>query len=76
MIFGLIGMMRFQDIQDELLKRQLSDKPKAHKFCQSCGKKFSSIRLNSKNSDGTTNLAFCTDCYKDGQFVENELTKE
>lgn len=76
LIFGLIGMMRFQDIQDELLKRQLSDKPKAHKFCQSCGKKFSSIRLNSKNSDGTTNLAFCTDCYKDGQFVENELTKE
>jgi hypothetical protein len=76
LIFGIIGMMRFQDIQDELLKRQLSDKPKAHKFCQSCGKKFSAVRLYSKNVDGTTNLAFCSNCHKEGAFVESELTKE
>jgi len=76
LIFGLAGMMRFQHIQDELLSRQLSDKPKTYKFCQSCGKKFSSIRQNSKNSDGTVNLAFCTSCYKDGYFVEDDLTKE
>lgn len=76
LIFGLIGMMRFQDIQDELLKRQLSDKPKAHKFCQSCGRKFSAIRQNSKNSDGTINLAFCTACYVEGHFTEQELTRE
>lgn len=76
LIFGLIGMMKFQDIQDELLKRQLSDKPKTYKYCQSCGKKFSSIRHNSKNSDGTINFSFCTGCYADGHFIESDLTKE
>lgn len=73
---GLYGMMRFQEIQDQLLKRQLFDKPKTHQFCQSCGKKFSSVRLYAKYADGTPNLAFCSSCYLDGVFIESELTKE
>jgi hypothetical protein len=76
LIFGLIGMMWFQAIQDELLKRQLSDKPKIYRYCQSCGKKFSSVRPNSKNSDGSVNSAFCSSCFSDGQFMEAELTKD
>lgn len=75
LILGLIGMLWMQIIQDNLLKRQLQDKPKLYKYCQSCGKKFSSIRLVSKNADRTTNPAFCIDCFDNGIFKEPELTK-
>lgn len=75
-LFGSIGMFLIQDIQDELLKRQLREKPKYYKYCQSCGKKFSSMRHTSKNIDGTINTAFCTACFDNGIFIEPDLTQE
>ncbi len=72
--FGLHGIINGQKIQDELLRRQLFEKQKGYKHCQSCGKRFSPIRQISKNKDGTLNLAFCSDCYENGAFTDPELT--
>lgn len=71
---GAIGLMWQQNIQDEILKNQLGGKNKYYKYCQSCGRKFSSMRENGKNSDGTINIAFCVTCYSDGKFTEPDLT--
>jgi hypothetical protein len=74
LIIGVPGLVYLQVLQDELLKRQLLDKPKPYKYCQSCGKKFSSIRKPAKDSDGTLHTAFCKDCFIDGRFVEPNLS--
>lgn len=76
LFFGLIGMMWLQIIQDELLKRQLQDKPKVFKYCQSCGKKFSSMIVHGTKSDGSVHTAFCSVCYSEGRFKEPELSKK
>ncbi|WP_035745134.1 zinc ribbon domain-containing protein [Flavobacterium suncheonense] len=47
-----------------------------YKWCQSCGKSFSSIRINGLNKDGQANLAFCNCCYDNGEFTKPQLTKE
>lgn len=76
LLFGFLGLSAHQKIQDELLKRQLTERDVFYDYCQSCGKKFNSITKHSKNSDGTKNYAFCYSCYSNGQFVEPDLTLE
>lgn len=49
---------------------------KLYTFCQSCGKEFDSIINYSKNKDGTSNFAFCKNCYKKGKFKNPNITKE
>jgi len=44
--------------------------------CQSCGKKFSSIREYGFNKDESKNLAFCKECFDNGEFVDHNLTVE
>ena len=44
-------------------------------FCQSCGMPLSKDKLGGgTNKDGSKNADYCGNCYKDGQFVEPELT--
>ena len=76
LVLGLIGMTKIQDMQDDQLKRQLQEKPRTYKYCQSCGKNFLSMRQNARNNDGTITQAFCSSCHANGQFTEPELTKE
>ena len=38
--------------------------------CQSCYKKFSTVRNYSKNENQTINYAFCEQCFLNGQFTE------
>lgn len=71
---GLFGMMWIQVVQDRLLKLQLNEKSKAYNYCQSCGKKYSSMRQPGKKSDGSTEYAFCKDCFDNGDFTEPNLT--
>lgn len=72
---GLWKWQRQQNINDELLNREILDKGKVYPYCQSCGKNFSSIRKNGKNKDKTINNAFCKSCFNNGKFKE-KITKE
>lgn len=49
---------------------------KIYSFCQSCGKKFSSVLKYGTNKDKSKNYAFCNCCYKKGKFTNPNLTKE
>lgn len=48
---------------------------KLYPYCQSCGKIFSGVRKYGKEINDSDNLAFCEECYRDGEFVDN-MTKE
>ncbi len=76
LFLGFIGMQRHQEVQEELLQRQLLEKPKFYLFCQSCGKNFTAILKKGKNLDGSENHAFCNKCYDNGVFIEENLTYE
>lgn len=71
---GYAGMERHQKLQERLLALDINQKDIKFKFCQSCGKKFSSVRLNGKNENSVKNEAFCIDCYDLGKFKEPNLT--
>ncbi|MHB1107581.1 MAG: zinc ribbon domain-containing protein [Lutibacter sp.] len=49
---------------------------KIHPYCQSRGKKFTSIRKYGTDKNSNNNYSFCGDCYKTGKFTIPELTKE
>ncbi|MXO04001.1 zinc ribbon domain-containing protein [Flavobacterium sp. HBTb2-11-1] len=72
---GLWKWQKQQNINDELLLREILDKGKIYPHCQSCGKNFSSIRQNGKNKDKSINNAFCESCYDNGKFVK-KMTRE
>ena len=44
--------------------------------CQSCYKKFSTIRNYSKNKNQSINYSFCNECYDNGKFTEKYKTVE
>ncbi len=71
---GYIGMEKLQKLNEDLIKIDLESKAKKYKHCQSCGKNYSSVRINGKDKNGTYNQAFCIDCYDDGEFKEPDLT--
>lgn len=52
-------------------KYSLREKGKLKETCQSCGRIFDSIVTVSKNSDGTFNYSFCSECFYYGNFVMN-----
>jgi hypothetical protein len=76
LVTGLIELYKVQNLQNELLTRQLGEKEKYYIFCQSCGKNFSSAQFHGKNSDGSKNNSFCFECYENGQFKESNITIE
>lgn len=77
---GIIFMMGlFMWIADEFFNdSRLIEKQneKVYKNCQSCGKKFSSIRNYGLNHDKSFNYSFCKECFTDGEFTNLNLTKE
>lgn len=57
--------------QEKLLPEASKDKNLSiFERCQSCYKKFSTIRNYSKNRDQSINYAFCDQCFKNGSFTE------
>ncbi|MNQ71274.1 putative zinc ribbon domain protein [compost metagenome] len=54
----------------------LKQNEKLYPWCQSCGKKFSSIIKYGTNKDSTNNYSFCKTCYTKGKFNNPTLTKE
>jgi hypothetical protein len=42
--------------------------------CQSCGRQFNSMIKYGKEQNGETNYSFCSSCYKDGSFINPNLT--
>lgn len=71
---GLLGMRKLQDIHEKILQNQLKDDRNTH--CQSCGRKFTSIVIRGTNNDSSESKSFCSSCYKNGSFVEPDLTIE
>lgn len=44
-------------------------------FCQSCGMPLSKDKLGGgTNSDGSKSPDYCSNCYKDGQFTEPDIS--
>lgn len=73
---GYLGMLKHQLMQEKLIELDISSKEIKYKFCQSCGKNFSSIRKHGKEENGEQNKAFCIECYDLGNFTNPNLTKE
>jgi hypothetical protein len=68
-------------VLDEAAKRRLKIRKllttlSPYRNCQSCGRQFNSVVVNGKNSDDTLNKGFCSDCYSNGVFTDENLTKE
>jgi len=76
LVFGITGLFKTQDIQDEISKRQINDKEPYYPYCQSCGKKFSSTQPYGTKKDGSFNKAFCFECLELGDYKESDLTWE
>lgn len=73
---GYAGMERYQKMQEKLLYLEISQKDTKYKYCQSCGRTFSSVVLHGHNANGEINTAFCTECFDNGKFTEPNLTLE
>ena len=71
---GYSGMERHEELQERLLALEIIQKDTKFKYCQSCWKKFSSVRLHGKNDNGEKNEAFCLDCFDLGKFKDPNLT--
>lgn len=46
------------------------------KFCQSCGMPLNSNEQYGTNADGTLNQDYCSYCYKNGAFTNENMTME
>jgi hypothetical protein len=61
---------------DEIKRMQVIQLHKSTGFtrCQSCAKVFSPLLSHGKETDGTANEGFCTECYNEGKFTHLTLT--
>ncbi|MFC0774067.1 zinc ribbon domain-containing protein [Terrimonas alba] len=73
---GIAGMQTRQSLEEKHMLIDIRDKGGQFNHCQSCGRKFNSMVKPDKNVPETVNLAFCSDCFKSGSFVELDITQE
>ncbi len=71
----IIGLVAWVNDENKTTKIIIRQEEKLYEFCQSCGKKFSAVRVNGSHADGSTNNAFCKECYDEGQFTNPALTQ-
>jgi len=45
-------------------------------FCQSCGMPLEAVEDSGTNADGSKNPKFCHFCFKDGKYIEPDITAE
>lgn len=74
-LFGLLLWILEETLEEK--KKSISRiEDKIYSNCQSCGMKFSSVRNYGTNNNKTNSIAFCEDCFQNGEFTELELTLE
>ncbi len=76
-VLTIIGIKYWtiRERNEELLKYRINiDKPTYSDRCQSCGKRFNSV-VQYADDGNIKNYSFCNSCYKDGSFIEPNLTK-
>jgi hypothetical protein len=71
--WGLFNLKNQQHFEQYILKRQNLHLPEYFNRCQSCAKNFSSTLGYGTEVNGSTNYAFCVDCYKTGKYTEPQL---
>lgn len=72
-LMGLFVWMFEEKLANDQIKL---NSEKRYSCCQSCGKAFSSVRSYGKEVDNSINFAFCSDCFTNGKFTNENLTKE
>lgn len=76
--FFITGFYNWFDKHQRLINRNLQldflQAEKIYRTCQSCGKIIYDNMLRPKEKDGKMNFMYCCDCYKDGCFIEPEIT--
>lgn len=71
-----LGILMWMIDETKVLQILHKQNEKLYPWCQSCGKKFSSIIKYGTNKDSTSNYAFCKNCYTKGKFNNPNLTKD
>lgn len=66
---GLIGFGIAMWVKDEDEVKPTRLEGKIYMYCQSCGSEFNSMLGYGKESNGSTNNAFCIECYDMGKFT-------
>lgn len=71
-----IGMILWGIDEYSNSQNLIKQNEKLYAYCQSCGKRFSSIRNYGTEIDNSKNYAFCKECYSDGEFKDSNLSQE
>jgi len=48
----------------------------AYNFCQSCGRPLDRSEILGTETDGSKSTIYCIECYKQGEFIQPEVTLE
>lgn len=81
MFFLVIGLLMWIFIEfpvnnEEIEHYSKKIEDRTYRECQSCGNRFTSLRKYGKEITGENNYAFCSSCYENGKFTNEELTFE
>ena len=71
-----LGILMWMIDETKVSQILLKQNEKLYPWCQSCGKKFSSIIKYGTNKDSSNNYAFCKNCYAKGKFSNPNITKD
>ncbi len=71
-----LGILMWMIDETKVSQILLKQNEKLYPWCQSCGKKFSSIIKYGTNKDSSNNYAFCKNCYIKGKFSNPNITKD
>jgi hypothetical protein len=52
------------------------DNPLLWSLCQSCARPMLQEKDHGTNSDGTKNEEYCLLCFREGKFIQSEMTRE
>lgn len=66
---SVVSLLKRQNLEDEIKKRELNNTQPYYEECQSCGKNFSAMIQNGSNKDNTPSIGFCKSCFLNGEFV-------
>ncbi len=78
--FFVIGFYNWYNKHQRLVDNKLLIEyikiDKVSRVCQSCGKRIYDSSSRPLEENGKLNFKYCTDCYKEGSFIDPDLTLE
>jgi hypothetical protein len=78
LLIFITGFYNWYEKHQKLINRNLQldflQADKIYKTCQSCGKIINDHMLRPREEDRKMNFMYCCDCFKDGCFIEPEIT--